>query len=135
MFDTFEGLPCSDPGKGDKHRVGDFKGPTPESAEKVVGYERASFHVGELPGTFAGLEGSAVAFCHVDVDVYWSVRACCEFVWPRLMVGGVMVFDDYDASSCPGARLAVDEYFGGRGAWPLVVKSRVLGSAVVFKSR
>jgi O-methyltransferase len=47
----------------------------------------------------------------VDADLYTSVRECCEFFWPRMVNGGVVVFDDYGFSNCPGAKKAIDEYF------------------------
>jgi hypothetical protein len=65
---------------------------------------------------------------YIDVDLYrptWIV----EFFYPRLLDGGVMIFDDYGSAGFPGARKAVDEmlqrfrpsvslYFPlGGGAW------------------
>ena len=40
---------------------------------------------------------------YVDVDIYASVLSCCEFFFPRLNPGGVMVFDDYGLITCAGA--------------------------------
>ncbi|MCG6119533.1 MAG: TylF/MycF family methyltransferase [Blastomonas sp.] len=53
-----------------------------------------------------------VAVAHIDCDRYESVRVCLERIAPRLSVGGVMIFDDYDSKS--GCRKAVDEYFTDR---------------------
>lgn len=33
--------------------------------------------------------------CHVDVDVYLSTKEIVEWIWPRLSVGGVIVYDDF----------------------------------------
>jgi asparagine synthase (glutamine-hydrolysing) len=49
-----------------------------------------------------------VALAHIDGDWYESVRTCLERIGPRLVPGGVMVIDDYDAWS--GCRTAVDEF-------------------------
>lgn len=50
-----------------------------------------------------------VAFAHIDVDWYEPVFHCAQSIFPRLTVGGSMIFDDYlDYGSC---RKAVDEYF------------------------
>jgi hypothetical protein len=49
-----------------------------------------------------------VALAHVDADWYDSVKICLERIVPRLVEGGVIVLDDYDAWS--GARKATDEY-------------------------
>jgi O-methyltransferase len=59
------------------------------------------------------------------------VLDCCHFIYPRLLAGGFMVFDDYGFPSCFGARQAVDEFFAGRPEVPLVLPT---GQAVVFKA-
>lgn len=68
---------------------------------------------------------------HVDVDIYHAITACCQFIFPRLAAGGFMVFDDYGFPSCPGARLAVDQFFADKKVYPLVLST---GQAIVFKS-
>jgi len=53
-----------------------------------------------------------VAFAHIDCDWYESVLDCLREIEPRLVPGGTLVFDDYDAWS--GCRRAVDEFFAAR---------------------
>lgn len=52
-----------------------------------------------------------VAFAHLDGDWYSSTMTCLERIWPRLVVGGRLVIDDYFKWS--GCRTAIDEYFDG----------------------
>ena len=85
---------------------------------------------GLIPATFAGLEGSRFAFAHVDVDVYQSIKDCCDFIYPRLNAGALLVFDDYGFPSCAGGRRAVDEYFLDKPEVPIVLPS---GQALVVK--
>jgi hypothetical protein len=33
-----------------------------------------------------------------------------EYFWSKLVSDGIMVFDDYQAWTCPGAKKAVDEF-------------------------
>lgn len=75
--------------------------------------ERANVHLvkGRYEDTLRVDE--PVALAHVDCDWYESVHVCLDRIWPRLAEGGVLVVDDYDEWS--GCRLAVDEYFAGRG--------------------
>ena len=61
---------------------------------------------GLFQDTIAGDE--PVALAHIDGDWYESVRTCLERIGPRLVVGGVMVIDDYEMWS--GCRQAVDEF-------------------------
>jgi O-methyltransferase len=130
LFDTFEGMPGTDPGK-DWHKQGDFSDTSLEAVTASVGFEeQCVFRKGLIPDTFKGLETSAIAFAHIDVDIYKSILDCLAFIWPRLSVGGFIVFDDYGFPTCPGARTAVDEFFSAKSCFPLCLPT---GQALVFK--
>jgi O-methyltransferase len=68
-----------------------------------------------LQGIFPDETGAQLAersfrFCHIDVDAYRSARDVLHWVWPRLAVGGVVVFDDFGFPSTTGiARLVHEE--------------------------
>lgn len=114
LFDTFCGIPYKD--DVDKHNVGEFDNTSVELASKMIGYDKAIFNKGVIPDSFAGLESTKIVFCHADLDMYRSIKTCCDFVWPRLVVGGAIVFDDYAVPSCLGARIATDEFFADKRA-------------------
>ena len=40
--------------------------------------------------------------CHIDVDVYLSAKDVQEWIWDKLIVGGIVVFDDYGFGSTNG---------------------------------
>jgi O-methyltransferase len=129
LFDTFSGMPETDAEK-DRHRQGDFMDTSLTAVQKRVGHaEVVKFHPGFIPQTFAGMEASRIAWAHVDVDIYQTVRDCCAFIYPRLLPGGFMIFDDYGFPSCPGARQAVDEFFRTKPETPWVLPT---GQAVVI---
>lgn len=64
-----------------------------------------------------------VALAHIDGDWYESVMTCLERLVPRLVPGGTLVIDDYDAWS--GCRTAIDEYFAGKDDYEMVRRSRL----------
>jgi O-methyltransferase len=131
LFDTFSGMPETDR-ELDVHREGDFSDTSLEEVRRVVGNrERVEFHPGWIPDTFGGMSEARVALAHIDVDIYQSVRDCCEFIYPLMKPGGVMIFDDYGFPSCPGARKAVDEFFADKAETPLVLET---GQALVIRS-
>jgi O-methyltransferase len=131
LFDTFAGMPETD-AANDIHRRGDFGNTSLTAVRATVGHEdRVAYHPGVIPSTFAGLEDATIAFAHIDVDIYHAIRDCCQFILPRLAVGGVVVFDDYGFPTCPGARRAVDEFFEPSLLVPLVLPT---GQAIVFKA-
>ena len=111
LFDTFLGMPATNR-EHDHHQAGDFSNTSTEAVSSFVGREDwISYHKGLIPQTFKGLESVRVALSHIDVDIYQSVVDCCQFLYPRTVPGGFLLFDDYGFPSCPGARAAVDEFF------------------------
>ena len=64
-----------------------------------------------------------VALAHIDGDWYRSVMTCLERLVPRLVPGGTLVIDDYEAYS--GCRTAIDEYFAGKTGFDMVKRSRL----------
>ena len=130
LFDTFAGMPETDPHL-DWHRKGDFGDTSLDVVKAHVGHDEICvFRKGLIPETFGGLEAMRIAFAHVDTDIYQSVLDCIRFVWPRLSVGGFVVFDDYGFATCYGARVAVDEFFANEPCKPLCLST---GQAIVFK--
>ena len=56
------------------------------------------------------ITGEALAFVHLDVDVYRSTKDAFDYVWQSVSLSGIVVFDDYGfMSACPGASKFVDE--------------------------
>ena len=131
LFDTFTGLPGVDEAL-DRHAEGDFADTSVAAVRDAVGgHDFVDCVPGLIPETFKGRRDAVISFAHIDVDLYGSVWACCEFIYPRLSLGGVMVFDDYGFKDCPGARAAVDRYFGQIGVVPIVLPT---GQALVIKA-
>jgi len=59
--------------------------------------------------TGARMDGAAIKLCHIDVDTYQSAKDVFMWVWPRLVTGGVVIFDDYGFWGCEGVTTAVNE--------------------------
>jgi O-methyltransferase len=113
LCDTFEGMPESL--EWEWHRPGDFSDTSYENVAARLSSFLPSFpfrfHRGLFSETLPALADKEFCFAHVDADLYESVRGACEFVYPRMSKGGIIVFDDYGASTCPGATRAVDDFF------------------------
>jgi hypothetical protein len=115
-FDAFSGL--AEPVEQDKlasgakgWAAGELSHDGSLAQELFAKFPQAELRVGWIPETFADLPEQQFRFVHIDVDLYEVTRDCVEFFYPRLVVGGVMLFDDHGMISCPGARKAVEEYF------------------------
>jgi O-methyltransferase len=44
------------------------------------------------------------------VDVYDSAKDIVEWIFPKLTIGGIIVFDDYGFHFCTGVTRLVEEY-------------------------
>jgi len=47
---------------------------------------------------------------HLDMDIYEPTRYALDYFDKALSANGVIVVDDYGFTTCPGAKLAVDEF-------------------------
>jgi O-methyltransferase len=52
---------------------------------------------------------STFRLCHIDKDVYESGKLILDWIWPKLVRGGLVVFDDGGALSTGGITHLVDE--------------------------
>jgi hypothetical protein len=115
VFETLQGPP--DPTKASQ-RANELRGhfrfvhASRAGVERLLApYPGVHLHPGVFPETAAGLEGERFSFVHLDLDLEPSTRDALRFFHPRLLPGGILVGDDYDA---PGVRRAFDEHFDGR---------------------
>ncbi|MBX3165018.1 MAG: class I SAM-dependent methyltransferase [Bacteroidetes bacterium] len=68
--------------------------------------------------------------CHIDVDVYLSAKDVQDWIWDKLIIGGMILFDDYGFSSTNGITNFVNEQ--------MLLNDRVIlhnlnGHAVIIK--
>lgn len=130
LFDTFSGMPRTNPNK-DLHSQGDFGDTSIEDVQTFLGdCNNIVLSKGRFAETLHSVDAYRFCYVHVDCDIYSSVMECCQFFYPRLSPGGIMIFDDYGFISCPGARLAVDEFFADKRE-PLVYLPT--GQCLMFK--
>lgn len=114
LFDTFAGMPQVNQSI-DFVKTGDFADTSLEGVKAFLeGNANVEFRQGFFPKTAAGLENKKFSFVHSDVDIYQSVKDCLEFFYPRLVAGGVMLFDDYEFKECEGVKKAIDEFLADK---------------------
>jgi hypothetical protein len=122
LFDTFEGLPQPHH-MHDFMKKGDLKATYDQAKEFLSDVKNVEFHKGFFPTTTAGLEDRTFSFVHMDGDLYQTTKDACEFFYPRMVPGGVILFDDYGFIQTDGVRTAVDEYFRDKVECPIYLTS------------
>ena len=110
LFDSFEGLPA--PTIHDNfHLQGHFSDVDYESVKSYFNqFDNVQLIKGWVPEVYRDFTDVKLCFVHIDLDLYEGYKTTLEFTWPRLLQGGVIVFDDYHADTCLGAKIAVDEF-------------------------
>jgi hypothetical protein len=130
-LDSFEGFPeprpeDAQPGGGlhpDVHRgaLGDTSYEKLLRRIELLGWsDRISVLKGFFDQTLSRLAHEKFTVAHLDCDLYESYKVCLEFVYPRMLPGGLIVLDDYrlPANVYPGADRAVDEFFADKPEKP-----------------
>lgn len=120
IVDSFEGLSEPTPkdaiGKGvtgeglyakEKHT---FDSSMDGVKENLKQFPDIGYYKGWIPEVLGELPERQYKFVHIDVDLYDPILGSAEYFYPRLVSGGILLFDDYGSLAFPGAKLAVDEF-------------------------
>jgi O-methyltransferase len=134
LCDTFSGVTGA--GKHDtRYKGGEHADTTMDIVQRLLDHmmlKNARIVQGIFPHeTGDQIHSSKLALAHIDVDVYNSAKWCFDWVWPRLVSGGVVVFDDYGFHGCEGVTRMVNA-ITPRNA---VIIYNINGHAVVVKTQ
>jgi O-methyltransferase len=115
LCDTFEGVVKA--GRQDSGYVGGEHADTSLEEVHALARRMRLENVQVLKGMFPDdtarlIPHGRLRLCHIDVDVYESARQVFAWAWPRLVAGGIVVFDDYGFYSCSGVTRFVNEMIG-----------------------
>jgi O-methyltransferase len=97
-------------------------------------FDFMSYHKGWIPTQFHEVIDRRFIWVHVDVDLYQPIRDSSEFFFPKLVPGGIMLFDDYGYAQFPGAKKAVDEFVSTLPPTTFFFQPLVTGQAILVKS-
>ncbi len=113
LADTFSGVVKA--GVNDSiYRGGEHGDTDVEHVEHLLKDELYLQNYRILKGTFPEethslVDSKSISFCHIDVDVYDSAKDITEWLWDKLVVGGMIVYDDYGWELCDGVTKYLNE--------------------------
>lgn len=100
--------------------------------ELLKDYPFVAFHPGFIPHTLEAARDRRFALAHIDVDLYQSPRDAFAFFYPRVVLGGILVCDDYGAPAhIKSARRAVEEFFRDKPEKPIAPRT---GQCFIIKT-
>lgn len=109
LYDTFTGIPYAD--SIDLTPVGTFSDTNVDEVRALL--PEAMFHIGVFPDTLTD-DIQNIAFVHFDGDQYQCTKAMKELLWPRMVSGGKIFFDDSSFhGGMEGVNVAIEEDFPG----------------------
>lgn len=76
------------------------------------------FVKGWIPESLLEVDGR-IRLLHLDLDLYQPYADSLRVLWPQLLPGGWVIFDEYDQGrdevKWPGAKRAIDDFIGEHG--------------------
>lgn len=114
LADTFTGIPYRNEQYDHKrfHPVGYFNDTSEQEIRELFNpFPNVVIIPGIFPESCNGVldEVSFVAV-HLDCDMYQSYKDSLEYVYDKVIKGGIVILDDYNILSAPGTNYAVDEF-------------------------
>jgi O-methyltransferase len=136
LCDTFRGVVKA--GSNDtRYKGGEHANTSRQMVELLIHDRLRLDNVRILEGIFPDetaylVEGQRTRFrlCHIDVDVYQSAKDIIDWIWERMVVGGMIVYDDYGFNGCQGITKFVNEQSTARDR---LVLHNLNGHALVVK--
>ena len=141
LFDTFSGF---DPSDLERERAisADYRPPemfedtSVEAVRRTVGdTANLVFCVGQFPDSASQVKSDTrFALVHFDADLYEPAKSACEFFYPRMSPGGMMIFHNYNDPDYTGTKRAVDEFFADKSESTVAIPDQY-GSVAVARSK
>ena len=127
-FEGFEGLNTFNINDGDQSEVkGKYKGSYEELLDVINLYnlsDRLLIHKGLIQDTVEDFinnnPSSVFSLLYFDADLYEPAKIMLDNFSQRLSVGGVMLFDEWNASEWPGETKAVSEFLSENSNFELI---------------
>lgn len=118
VFDTFSGMPHSDPEFDNFYKAGDFADTSLELIRSTLAPwdrdGRFEFVQGDICETVRAFGSVPACYVRVDVDLWRPAKAILETMFDALGPGGVVYLDDYVGDKTLGERKAVDDFLAPR---------------------
>ena len=113
-FDTFEGHPEQDVRPvlepAQKPGVANYEASFEDTRGYLDRFKNVELIKGRFQDVCSRIRDMRFHLVHLDVDIYEPTRFALDFFSKRLVVGGIVVVDDYGFVTCPGIQKATQEF-------------------------
>lgn len=133
LCDTFSGVVKAGE-KDSLYKNGEHADTSTKTVEEILAklnLDNVELLKGIFPDeTSKKVENLQFRFCHVDVDVYQSAKDVVEWIWDKMVPGGIIVYDDYGFYGCDGITKYVNEQMNMKDR---LVIHNLNGHAIIVK--
>jgi len=134
LCDTFTGVVKAGE-KDTEYKGGEHADTSRQIVEELLRAKMALDNFEILEGIFPDDTGHLLSdakfrMCHIDVDAYQSAKDIVDWIWPRMVPGGIVVYDDYGFRGCDGITRYVNEQISCKDRFVL---HNLNGHAIVVK--
>jgi O-methyltransferase len=140
LFDTWQGIPPEQVSAEEKRfgvldmnrKYQDGDANHAAAVRKFSRWPNAVVVRGRVPETLAAMaDATAVAYASIDMNVAAAEMAAADFLWPRLVPGGLILLDDYGWAAHANQKKAWDAFAQQHGAMILALPT---GQGLIMKA-
>jgi O-methyltransferase len=120
LFDTFAGVPADQLNDAERLAQGsELNAAYPECYElarrNFAPFPKAQLVRGRVPESLDAVAIDRVCYLQIDMNIEHPERAALAHFWPKLVPGGIVVFDDYGWLDHRGQKTSHDEFARSQG--------------------
>jgi hypothetical protein len=134
LIDTFEGLSDKYSTEQEKNRTGDLYAKVnpwyQEIDDLFSQYDNVHVIKGVIPDILNNLNINKASFLSMDMNSYIPEKDALEFFWPKLVSGGIVIFDDY---GFPGHESQKESHDAFAMANNLLIYTSPTGQGILIK--
>lgn len=118
----------------EKEHVGDYENQSLKNTKKNLELysDKIKYYVGYIPETLDDFAPNEIVYLHIDVNSAKTTKEILEFFYPRLVGGGVILFDDYAWIPYHETRKITDKFLHDKDGIMLILPT---GQSIFFKAK
>jgi len=113
LVDSFMGLDDRNLEPEEVHRLphyrrhGNWKD---EMVSKFSEFKNMKIVDGFIPETLPRIDTNKIAYASIDLNSVYPEKMALEYIWDKMAIGGIIVFDDYAFSGCEKQKQSHDAF-------------------------
>jgi hypothetical protein len=134
LIDTFEGLSTKYSSSEELRRTGNYYTKNNPWYQEIMDsfskFQNAKIVPGAIPDVLSTVDIDKVSFLSIDMNSMILEKEALQFFWPKLVSGGIIIFDDY---GFPGHESQKESHDAFAAANNLLIYTSPTGQGILIK--